>query len=373
MTTGGRAVRRASRRALSAALLGAALCAGLACGGGPDIILRTASGKGATAEDIDREPLWLLPPGGVGWLHLEVGPSASSELGQYVLAELRARFPMPEGAGFVFERDVARLSLASYSMQGFDVAGVASGRFDAARIEAAASGPGALAPALVKSEYAGRTLFTAASVGFVLLTPQTALFGNETGIRRCLDRIAESRVADDLPPWVKELLQAPSAAFSLGVDLQASPLTAALAGKLSALRGASTARALGNFEPPGINLAGTIGHADHEAARATAAALLQAGSSLNVYGGLFGLGQPLRKLETQAVGSDTQVALAVDGGAVRVLMQKLLPPPPARRSARRTPPFTSPPFTPERRHAAGLQSTPERAGAAALASSRTRP
>src|SRR5690606_4028813 len=139
----------------------------------------------------------------------------------------------------------------------------------------------------------GRTLFTAASVGFVLLTPQTALFGNETGIRRCLDRIAESRVADDLPPWVKELLQAPSAAFSLGVDLQASPLTAALAGKLSALRGASTARALGNFEPPGINLAGTIGHADHEAARATAAALLQAGSSLNVYGGLFGLGQPL--------------------------------------------------------------------------------
>jgi hypothetical protein len=331
------ASRRTFVRAMSAAGASAAVayavaaCCALACGGSRDVILRTAAGKEATAEDIDREPLWLLPPGGVGWLHLEVAPTASSELGQSVLAELRARFPLPEAAGFVFERDVARFSLASYSMQGFDFAGVATGRFDAARIEAAASEikAGSVAPPLVKSQYAGRSLFTAASVGFVILTSQTALFGNETGLRRCLDRIAESRVADDLPAWVKELLMTPNAAFSLGADLQASPLTAALAGRLSALRGASTARGLGNFDPPGINLAGTIGHADHDAARATAAALLQAGGSLNIYGRLFGLGQPIQKLETQAVGNDTQLVLAVDGRAVRVLMQKFLPPPPA--------------------------------------------
>jgi hypothetical protein len=302
---------------------------GWGCGGGRDVILRTAAGKEATAEDIDREPLWLLPPGGVGWLHVEVAPTASSELGKYVLADLQARFPLPEAAGFIFERDVARFSLASYSMQGFDFAGVATGRFDAARIEAAASEykGGSLAPPLVKSQYAGRSLFTAVSLGFVIVTPQTALFGNETGIRRCLDRIAESRVADDLPPWVKELLMTPNAAFSIGADLQASPLTAALAGRLPALRGATTARALGNFDPAGVNLAGTIGHADHDAAQATAAALLQAGGSLNIYGRLFGLGQPIRKLETQAVGNDTQLVLAIDGGAVRILMQKFLPPP----------------------------------------------
>jgi hypothetical protein len=321
----------ASRRAFVLGMGAAgAQTLGWGCGGGRDVILRTAAGKEATAEDIDREPLWLLPPGGVGWLHLEVAPAASSGLGKYVLADLQARFPLPEAAGFVFERDVARFSLASYSMQGFDFAGVATGRFDAGRIEAAASEykGGSLAPPLVKSQYAGRSLFTAASIGFVMLTPRTALFGNETGIRRCLDRIAESRVADDLPPWVKELLMTPNAAFSVGADLQASPLTAALAGRLSALRGASTARGLGNFDPPGINLAGTIGHADHESARATAAALLQAGGSLNIYGRLFGLGQPLRKLETQAVGNDTQLVLAVDGGAVQILMQKFLPPPP---------------------------------------------
>jgi hypothetical protein len=313
-----------------ARLIAALFVCALGCGGGREVILRTAAGVEVTAEDLDRQPLWLLPPGGVGWLHVEVGPSASSELGKYLLADLRARFAMPEASGLVFERDVARLSVATYSMQGVDFAGVATGRFDAARIQAAATEPQpGVVPALTKTEYAGRSLFLAGTVGFVILTPQTALFGNETGIRRCLDRISESRVADELPAWVKELLANPNAAFSAGVDLKANPITAALSGRLAALQGAQTARVLGNFDPPGINVAGTIGHADHEAARATAAALLQAGGSLNIYGRLFGLGQPIRKLETQAVGNDTMVVLAVDGGAVRVLMERFLPPPPA--------------------------------------------
>ena len=323
--------RGAAGWALLLALSGAGA---LGCGGGKEVILRTAAGVEATAEDIDRQPLWLLPPGGIGWLHVEVGPAASTELGTYLLSDVRARFPLPDAAGFSFERDVARLSLATYSMQGLDFAGVASGRFDRARIEAAASENtgGGVSPPLVRSEYAGRTLFGAGDVGFVILTPQTALFGNQTGIRRCLDRVAESKVADELPAWVKDLLMTPDAAFSFGVDLQGSPLTAALSGRLAALRGATMARGVGNFTPPGINIAGTITHASHDAARATAAALLQAGGSLNIYGRLFGLGQPLRKLETQAVGENTEVVLAVDGGAVRVMMEKFLPPPPAPRS-----------------------------------------
>lgn len=312
--------------ALLVALLGGV--GALGCGGGKEVILRTAAGVEATAEDIDREPLWLLPPGGIGWLHLEVGPAASTELGQYLLADARARFPMPESTGFSFERDVTRLSLATYSMQGLDFAGVASGRFDRSRIEAAASGSEGGATPLVKSEYGGRRLFTAGSIGFTILTLQTALFGNETGIRRCLDRIAESRVADDLPAWVKDLLGTPDSTFSFGVDLKGSPITSALTGRLAALRGASMARGVGNFAPPGVNIAGSIALDGHDAARAAASALLQAGGSLNMYGRLFGLGQPLRKLETRAVGDDAEVVLAVDGAAVRTLMQKFLPPPP---------------------------------------------
>jgi hypothetical protein len=318
-------------RASGWALIGGlGICCSLGCGRGPEVILRTAAGAEVTAQEIDREPLWLLPPGGLGWFHLEAALAARSELGQLVLADLKARFPLPENAGFSLDRDVVELSLATYSMQGLDFAGVVTGHFDAARIAAAApeykGGP--LAPQLTRSEYAGRSLFTAHGIGFTVITPQTALFGNDVGIRRCLDRIAESRVADELPAWVKDLLATPNATFSFGIDLAASTVTASLPGRLAPLRGASMARAVGNFDAPGINLAGTISHADHDAAARSATGLLQVGSGLNIYGRLLGLGQPIQKLETQAIGNDTRVVLAVDRAAVEVLMQRFLPPPP---------------------------------------------
>lgn len=306
------------------------LLAALACGGNKEVILRTASGAEITAEQIDREPLWLLPPGGIGWFHIDVAQTGRSELGREVLADLEARLALPASAGFSISSDIATLDVATYSMRGVDFAGIARGRFDAAKISAAAlETQGTVVPSLTRSEYAGRTLFSAARVGFVIVTPQTAIFGNDVAIRRSLDRIAESRVADDLQPWVKELLATPNATFSFGIDLTASALTASLPNRLSALRGASMARAVGNFDPPGINLAGTITHLDHDAARASANGLLQAGGTLNMYGRLFGLGQPIQKLETRAVGNDTQLVIAVEGAAVQVLMKRFLPPPPA--------------------------------------------
>lgn len=303
---------------------------GSACGSGPEVILRTAGGDKVTAADVDRDPLQLLPPGSIAWFHLDVAGSAQSDLGQHVLSDLEARFPLPAEAGFSFRRDVRELSVATYSIQGIDFAGVAVGNFDPAKIAAASmeyrGGP--LAPALVRSEYAGRTLFTAQNVGFTILTPHTALFGNEIGMRRCLDRISDGRVADDLPGWVKELMASPNAAFTFGGDLSSNPLTATLPGRLALLEGASQLRAVGNFTPPGINLAGTIQHADPNAARHSATALLEVGGSVNIYAQLLGLGQPLRKLETRAVGNDTQLVLAVDAAAIKLLMKRFLPPPP---------------------------------------------
>jgi hypothetical protein len=302
----------------------------LSCGKGPEVILRTAAGAKVTAADIDREPLQLLPPGSIAWLHLDVSTSGQSDLGQYVLSDLEARFPMPENAGFSLRRDVTQLNLATYSLQGLDFAGVAIGSFDAAKISAAAleyhGGP--LAPQLVKSEYAGRTLFTAQNVGFSILTPHTALFGNDVGMRRCLDRIADARVADDLPAWVKELMGTPNAAFSFGGDLSGNAVTATLPRRLALLEGASQLRVVGNFTPPGVNLAATIQHADPTAARHSATALREVGGSVNVYAQLLGLGQPIRKLETQAVGNDAQLVIAVEGDAVKVLMKRFLPAPP---------------------------------------------
>jgi hypothetical protein len=303
----------------------------LSCGAGPEVILRTAAGEAVTAADIDRDPLQLLPPGSIAWFHLDVNTTAQSDLGQYVLADLEARFPMPASAGFSLRRDVAQLNVATYSIQGLDFAGVALGTFDSAKISAAAlehrGGP--LAPQLLESEYAGRALFTAQNVGFSILTPHTALFGNDIGMRRCLDRISDARVADDLPAWVKALLGTPNAAFAFGGDLSGNAVTATLPRRLALLEGASQLRAVGNFSPPGVNLAGTIQHADATAARHSATALLEVGGSVNMAARLFGLGQPIRKLETQAVGNDAQLVVAVDADAVKVLMKRFLPAAPA--------------------------------------------
>ncbi|MEY2932568.1 MAG: hypothetical protein RL033_3317, partial [Pseudomonadota bacterium] len=301
-----------------------------ACGSGPEVILRTAAGAKVTAADVDRNPLQLLPPGSIAWFHLDVANSAQSELGQHVLTDLEARFPLPADSGFSFRRDVRELDVATYSIQGLDFAGVALGSFDPAKIAAASleQRGGALAPGLIKSEYAGRTLFTAQNVGFTILTPHTALFGNEIGMRRCLDRISDGRVADELPGWVKELMTSPNAAFAFGGDLSGNAVTATLPRRFALLEGASQLRAVGNFTEPGINLAGTIQHADPNAAQHSATALLDVGSSVNVYAQLFGFGQPLRKLETRAVGNDTQLVLAVDAAAIKLLMKRFLPPPP---------------------------------------------
>jgi hypothetical protein len=311
-------------KALSLALLQ------LSCGKGPEVILRSAAGAAVSAADIDRDPLQLLPPGSIAWFHLDVTSSAQSDLGQYVLSDLEARFPMPDQAGFSLRRDVTQLNLAAYSLQGVDFAGVALGSFDAAKIAAAAveykGGP--LAPQLTKSEYAGRTLFTAQNVGFSILTAHTALFGNDVGMRRCLDRIADARVADDLPAWVKELLGTPNASFSFGGDLSGNAVTATLPRRLALLEGASQLRVVGNFTPPGVNLAGTIQHANPTAAGHSATALREVGGSVNVYAQLLGLGRPIRKLETQAVGNDAQLVIAVEGDAIKLLMKRFLPPPP---------------------------------------------
>jgi hypothetical protein len=322
---------RLQNRLLAGAMSGGlAVGFGLACGAGPEVILHSADGAGVTARDIDQHPLQLLPPSSIAWLHLDVQAAAQSDLGQAILSDVKARFPLPDKAGFSLERDVSAVSVAAYSMQGVDFAGVATGHFAAASIAAAAqeAAEGTLGPRLVKSEYAGRTLFTAQNVGFSILTPETALFGNDVGMRRCLDRIADARVQSDQPPWVIELLGTPKATFSLGVDLTASAITSALPERLALLDGAAEARLVGNFAHPGVNVAGTIRHGSPTAAARSASALLQVGGSLNVYAQLLGLGQPIRKLETQALGNDTQVVLAVDGAAVKLLMGRFLPAPP---------------------------------------------
>jgi hypothetical protein len=289
-----------------------------ACGSGPEVIVKTADGHGLTAEDIDRSPLGLLPPGGFAWAHVDVARAAQSSVGQRLLDFAEARAPVPASTGFVPRRDLTRVVFSVYSMQGLDVAGVASGTFDPARIAQAAADPtsSVLGARLIETEYAGRKLYTLQNVGFVVLTPRTLLFGNDTGLRRSLDRIQEGRASNELPSWVRDLLETPSAHFVVGFDFTSEAVAAAVAPRLTFLRGAQQARVLGNFEPPGINLAGTISYTDAQAAANGSNDLLRSGSNLGMAARLLGMGKPIRKLESRVSDNDAEFVLSLEESAL---------------------------------------------------------
>jgi hypothetical protein len=300
-------------------LVCSALALAVGCGGsGQEVIVKTADGRGLTAEDIDRAPLALLPPDGFAWVHIDVTRAAQSSVGQRLLDYAETRVPINAETGFVARRDLTRVVVGAYSLQGVDFAGVASGRFDPERIAQAAKTDqvSARVGRIVESEYAGRKLYTVQNVGFVVLTPHTLLFGNETGIRRSLDRIQEGRAQNELPGWVSELLAAPAAHFVSGFDLTTGPVATAVAPRLAFLRGAQLARVLGNFEPPGVNLAGTITYPDEQAAARGAADLQRQGSNVALAARLLGLGKPIQKLEAQPAGNDAQFVISLDESAL---------------------------------------------------------
>lgn len=288
------------------------------CASGPEVIVKTADGRGLSAEDVDRQPRALLPGGGFAWAHVDVVAARASTVGQRLLEWAEARVPVPPEAGFSAQRDLERVLLAAYAAQGLDIAGVATGRFDAERIRAVAERPpsGATTTVLAASEYAGRTLYTTQGAGFVVLTPRTLLFGSERSMRRTLDRIEEGRVADELPDWARSLLDNPRAHFVTGFDLVSEPATASVSRRLGFLRGAEQARLLGNFEPPGLNVAGTITYVDAAAAAAGAEDLRRGGSNAAVAARLLGLGEPIRKLEARSIESHTELVVSLDESAL---------------------------------------------------------
>jgi hypothetical protein len=309
--------------------LAATLCAlSVGCPKKDEVIVESASGQELTADDIDRDPLALLPSGMVGLAHVDLPRIWSSPFGQKLLGLARARSPVPPSAGFDPARDLQRMYVGFYSMQGADVAAVAQGTFDRNKIEAAAAGveKTPIGIPIVKSSYAGRSLFTAANVGFVVLTNRTVLFGNEIGIRRALDRIEEGRVERRVPEWMVRLIETPNAPLVGGADFRVQPLTDAIRQDLPFFKGVETARVLGNFEAPGMNFAGTLSYADDATAQQGAASLQELHRTLQNYGwvmALFGIAQPVKKLEARASGKEAQFVIGVDGQAVGQLLDKV--------------------------------------------------
>ena len=294
-----------------------------------DVIVQTGAGQEASAVDVDKEPLALLPGGVVGIASLNATELVASPFGGRLLALLNQRLPVPPSAGFDPARDLQHLYLGLYSMQGVDLSGVALGKFDKAKIEAAVNGVEKTPQGvpIAKRKYAGRTLYTASGFGFCLLSDHTALFGNDTGIRRALDRVREGRVRRQTLPWMDKLLDGEkSAPIVAGADLRAQALPEAASSNLAFLNGLETMAFVGNFKDPGVNLAGTLVYGDAAGAAQGAQNVQALAQKLGTYGtllSLVGVPQPVRQLQAEANGKQAAFVVGLDGAALIQLLDKL--------------------------------------------------
>ncbi len=290
-----------------------------------EVVVETAAGRRVDDATIDEDPWALLPSGAISWMGLDAQALYASKFGSQVSALLGRTLPLATNAGVDFTRDVDALSLGIYSLSGVDVAGVATGRFSPQLIDQAVV-PGALTSTgrpITRSVYAGRTLYVADGVGMTVLTPKTLVFGNEIGMRRVLDRIEEGRVDRKLPAWFEELLATQNAPMAWGVDLAENPLSDAARHQVSFLQGLRAARLLGNFQEPGLNLAGSLTYGDEATAVRGAETLRATVDTIRSYGflmAIFGVSQPITRVEAQARGREVALVTEMDGQAIGGLL-----------------------------------------------------
>ena len=300
-----------------------------ACAKKETVITPAVAQRQMTAADIDADPMAVLPSGFVGLLRAEVPIVARSSLGPALLALANKWAPLPPTSGFVPERDLDRLIIGLYSMQGADAAGIASGRFNPDAIRNAANSTSSTAAGtLVQSPYAGYLLYTVHNMGFCVLSAKTMLIGNETGIRRALDRIHEGRAQRQLPAWTDVLLDASKAPLALGAQFKEGEVPPSVAQQVPFMADLRGLRVLGNFDAPGVNLAGSLGYATPERAQQAAGEMLASRDRISSMGwlmGVMGVGQPIQRLDAQAADKEVSFVAALDGSSVSKILNIVMP------------------------------------------------
>jgi hypothetical protein len=300
------------------------------------VALLGCAGKGAGTggekkADLDADPIALLPAGAVVVANLDAralidhGPLGGD------LARLASRVvPVGEEAGFQPARDVDRLVIATYATGGADFAVVLSGRFDEAKI--AAITKGADGTPIVRGVYAEHTTYTAGPVAYAVLTPKTVVSGSGDGLRRVLERVKGGALDRSVPPWMVETLQTKGAPVALAADFSSQPIAVAAVGTLNLgwLKALRVARVIGNFEPPGMNVAATLTYADAQQAQAAVEGVHVVEGWVNVLGPALG-GIRLQNLQATTDAQDLRCKFAIDDQSLRAmiaLLGRFLPAPP---------------------------------------------
>lgn len=296
----------------------------IGCAHQGDSIVVTGEGKRLSSEAIDADPLALLPSQPIAVATVDAKAFFESPFAGQITALVSQNFPLGQEAGFVPERDIRKAVVGFYSMSGLDAVAVVSGDFAPERIARAAethtSTP--LGVPLVRSRYAGNDLYTAGNVGLTVLTRHTMLVGSETAMRRAMDRIRDNRLQREVPSWILSLLEDQQASLVAAGDLAGQPQVAAITQQLPFLNGVQNFRLLGNFQPPGVNLAGALTYPDRAAASRGASTLQSLGQLaglMNMFSA-FGFGSPVQKLQSQIVENDVQFVMTMDSRSFSKLL-----------------------------------------------------
>jgi hypothetical protein len=284
-------------------------------------------GNKVDAESIDKNPLHVLPRGAIVVGHLDAQALFRTSIGTEVQKIVTRLLPLGAESNFSPSRDIEKVYAAVYAMQGADFCGVLQGRFDVQAIARAADAQAATPSGVpvVKTRYGDNDLYTVANIGFTVLTPNTILSGNETGMRRALDRLRFGRFGQELPIWMVEVVEKKGAAFSLVGDLAEQAVVAASADQIPFMAGLRMVRILGNFEAPGMNVVGTLGYRD-PATAASGATNLGAMKQLAYMASLlqsWGLAGSTPELDIQQNGNDVSFATKMDTTTVNQLLQVL--------------------------------------------------
>jgi len=269
-----------------------------------------------SSEEIDKDPLALLPGSPIGVVYVDAQAAFGSQLGPAALALASTAVPLGVDANFDAKRDVQKVYVGFYSLEGADLAAVIQGNFDPEAIQAsvARNAPTGLGVTLGKLTYAGNDLYVAGGLGFSVVTRHTIVAGNETGMRRVLDRVRDKRVRRDIADWMVQLIENPKAAIVGVLDLTSQPMVSGLSQQVPFLSGLKVARILGNYQNPGLNFAGALTYPDQPTAE-QASQSLQRLAQLASYSSLLallGIRPPIQDVQVRTEQGDVQFIVSVD-------------------------------------------------------------
>lgn len=289
--------------------------------------LRFQAKPRGTFAGLDQRPLDILPDQPLLVSHVRVDAIFASGLASSMGQLLRNLVPVGDAAGFVPERDVHHLYGGTYAMQGADFVAVIQGSFNPSAIESAAATP-STGPALVATSYGPFVMHTRDNIGFAVLTPNTLVAGNETALRRTLDRLRFGDIDAVLPQWIRDLIgpQRQDAALVAAGDIGRQGVVGAASGRLPFVQGLRTIRLLGNFLAPGLNLVGSLSYGDESEAQRGAAGLGHA-QQLAYFASLFstfGLGGQMPPLEATSQGTNVAFATKIDSAAATMMMNLMV-------------------------------------------------